>query len=53
MRSSTKLQTQPTKETPVATPRRQKVRARLRRGLMLGANFGSALDALWVNRLRY
>ena len=52
MRSSTKLQTQPTKETPVATPRRQKVRARLRRGLMLGANFGSALDALWVNRLR-
>ena len=52
MSSSTKLQTQPTKETPVVTPRRQKVRARLRRGLMLGANFGSALDALWVNRLR-
>jgi len=52
MSSSTKLQTQPTKETPAVTPHRQKVRARLRRGLMLGANFGSALDALWVNRLR-
>jgi putative ABC transport system permease protein len=52
MSSSTKLQTQPARESPAVTPRKQKVQARLKRGLMLGANFGSALDALWVNRLR-
>ena len=52
MSSSTKLQTQPARETAAVTPRRQKVQARVKRGLMLGANFGSALDALWVNRLR-
>src|SRR5436305_11919188 len=31
---------------------RRRSKDRRKRGLMIGANFGSALDALWANRLR-
>ncbi len=37
---------------PSGTQRRQQHNRQPRRGLMLGASFSSAMDALWANRLR-
>src|SRR5436305_15084743 len=50
MSSSTKIQAEPIRETSIIRPGQQRLKAK--RGLMIGANFGSAVDALWVNRLR-
>ena len=52
MSSSTKIQAEPTRETSIIRPGQQHLKAKRKRGLMIGANFGSALDALWANRLR-
>ena len=52
MSSSTKIQAEPTRETSIIRPGQQRLKAKRKRGLMIGANFGSALDALWANRLR-
>lgn len=52
MSSSTKIQAEPTRETSIIKPGQQRLKAKQKRGLMIGANFGSALDALWANRLR-
>src|SRR5437588_12539828 len=55
MSSSTKplpsLETAPAGPSPIQT-RPQRRKQQPRRGLMIGANFGSALDAMWANRLR-
>jgi putative ABC transport system permease protein len=52
MSSSTKIQAEPTRETSIIRPGQQRLKAKRKRGMMIGANFGSALDALWANRLR-
>src|SRR2546421_7123769 len=52
MSSSTKIQAEPIRETSIIRPGQQRLKAKRKRGLMIGANFGSALDALWANRLR-
>ncbi|MFL5691292.1 MAG: ABC transporter permease [Ktedonobacteraceae bacterium] len=52
MSSSTKVETPLTGVPTTRQIRRQKSSRKRKRGLMLGANFGSALDALWANRLR-
>src|SRR5437763_3840288 len=52
MSSSTKIQAKPTRETSIIRAGQQRLKAKRKRGLMIGANFGSALDALWANRLR-
>ncbi|GAC1345059.1 MAG: ABC transporter permease [Ktedonobacteraceae bacterium] len=52
MSSSTRLQT-PQSSVPVQTATPPQIRkTKSRRGMMLGANFSSAFDALWANRLR-
>ncbi len=52
MSSSTKVEAPPSSAPSTMQMRRQRLIRRRRRGLMLGANFGSALDAIWANRLR-
>src|SRR5438874_5656321 len=52
MSSSTKLAPPPSGEAATIYAKQRRHTAKSHRGLMLGANFGSALDALWANRLR-
>lgn len=49
---STSLPSQPAGAALPATPARPRKAARVQRGPLIGANLGSAVEALWANRLR-